>query len=66
MTEEWMDDAWSDSEACPPEWMLSFYNVPRLIVGTLTALQFGTFGTSMIIAALFLLFGLFIDAIPAA
>ncbi len=25
MTEEWMDDAWSDSEACPPEWMLSFY-----------------------------------------
>jgi len=45
--------------------MLSFYNVPRLIVGALTALQFGPFGTSLIIAALFLLFGLFIDAIPA-
>jgi len=46
-------------------WMLSFYNVPRLIVGTLTALEFGTFGTSLVIASLFLLFGLFIDAIPA-
>jgi len=46
-------------------WMLSFYNVPRLIVSSLTALQFGTFGTSLVIAALFLLFGLFIDAIPA-
>jgi len=46
-------------------WMLSFYNVPRLIVGTLTALQFDALGTSLIIAALFLLFGLFIDAIPA-
>jgi len=45
--------------------MLSFYNVPRLIVGTLTALQFDTFGTSLVIAALFLLFGLFIDVIPA-
>lgn len=45
-------------------WMLSFYNVPRLIVDTLTAYQFGVFGTSLVIAALFLLFGLFIDAIP--
>lgn len=46
-------------------WMLAFYNVPRLIVGALTALQFGSVGTALIIAALFLLFGLFIDAIPA-
>ncbi|MEP3275694.1 MAG: TRAP transporter large permease [Stappiaceae bacterium] len=45
-------------------WMLSFYNVPRLIVGVLTSLEFGQVGTSLIIAALFLLFGLFIDAIP--
>ena len=45
-------------------WMLSFYNVPRLIVDTLTAYEFGVFGTSLVIAALFLLFGLFIDAIP--
>ncbi|WP_371155826.1 TRAP transporter large permease [Jannaschia sp. 2305UL9-9] len=45
-------------------WMLSFYNVPRLIVGTMTALEFGPFGTAIVIAALFLFFGLFIDAIP--
>lgn len=46
-------------------WMLAFYNVPRLLVGVMTELQFGQFGTSLIIAGLFLLFGLFIDAIPA-
>jgi len=45
-------------------WMLSFYNVPRLIVDALTAYEFGVFGTSLVIAALFLFFGLFIDAIP--
>lgn len=45
-------------------WMLSFYNVPRLIVGTLTALEFGPLGTALVIAVLFLIFGLFIDAIP--
>jgi tripartite ATP-independent transporter DctM subunit len=45
-------------------WMLAFYNVPRLIVGTMTALEFGTFGTALVIAGLFLFFGLFIDAIP--
>lgn len=45
-------------------WLLSFYNAPRLIVSLLTAWQFGPFGTAILIAALFLLFGLFIDAIP--
>lgn len=45
-------------------WMLSFYNVPRLIVELLTSYEFGTFGTALVIAALFLFFGLFIDAIP--
>ena len=45
-------------------WMLAFYNVPRLIVEVMTSLQFGQFGTALVIAALFLLFGLFIDAIP--
>lgn len=45
-------------------WLLSFYNVPRLIVGTVTALELGYIGTALIIAGLFLLFGLFIDAIP--
>lgn len=46
-------------------WMLAFYNVPRLLIEVMTSLQFGTFGTSLTIAGLFLLFGLFIDAIPA-
>lgn len=45
-------------------WMLAFYNVPRLVVETLTANDFGTLGTALVIAALFLFFGLFIDAIP--
>jgi tripartite ATP-independent transporter DctM subunit len=45
-------------------WMLAFYNVPRLIVDTMTLLEFGPFGTALIIAGLFLFFGLFIDAIP--
>ncbi len=45
-------------------WMLAFYDVPRLIVETMTANEFGIIGTSLVIAALFLFFGLFIDAIP--
>ncbi len=45
-------------------WLLSFYNAPRLIVEVLTAWQMGPFGTALLIALLFLLFGLFIDAIP--
>lgn len=46
-------------------WMMAFYNVPRLMVGVMTGLEFGQFGTALVIAAFFLLFGLFIDAIPA-
>lgn len=46
-------------------WMLAFYNVPRLMVGVMTSLQLGQFSTSLVIAGFFLLFGLFIDAIPA-
>ncbi|MCR9136577.1 MAG: TRAP transporter large permease [Alphaproteobacteria bacterium] len=45
-------------------WMLSFYNAPRLIVELMTSMEFGGFGTAIVIAALFLFFGLFIDAIP--
>ncbi|MEP2533088.1 TRAP transporter large permease [Shimia sp.] len=45
-------------------WMLAFYNVPRMVVDGLTAYQMGYVGTALIIAALFLFFGLFIDAIP--
>ena len=45
-------------------WLLSFYDAPRLMVNALTAWEFGPFGTALLIALLFLLFGLFIDAIP--
>ncbi|SHF18170.1 Tripartite ATP-independent transporter, DctM component [Ruegeria intermedia] len=44
--------------------MLAFFKVPALIVALLTSYHFGPVGTSLVIAALFLLFGLFIDAIP--
>ena len=45
-------------------WLLAFYHVPQLIVDQMTALEFGPFGTALVIAGLFLFFGLFIDAIP--
>ncbi len=45
-------------------WLLAYYKVPRLIVEWLTLFNAGPFGTGLIIALLFLLFGLFIDAIP--
>jgi tripartite ATP-independent transporter DctM subunit len=45
-------------------WLLAFYKVPRLIVEWLTLFNAGPFETALVIALLFLLFGLFIDAIP--
>lgn len=45
-------------------WLLAFYSVPRLIVDFMTAMEFGPLGTALVIAGLFLFFGLFIDAIP--
>lgn len=45
-------------------WLLAFFNVPRLIVDSMISLELGSFGTALIIAGLFLFFGLFIDAIP--
>ncbi len=45
-------------------WLLAFYSVPRLIVDFITAMEFGAFETALVIAGLFLFFGLFIDAIP--
>ena len=45
-------------------WLLAFYNVPRLIITVMTEMDFGTMGTLLVIAFLFLFFGLFIDAIP--
>jgi tripartite ATP-independent transporter DctM subunit len=44
--------------------MLTFFKVPTLIVSALTAAEMGMIGTGLVIAGLFLLFGLFIDAIP--
>ncbi len=45
-------------------WLLAFYSVPRLIVDLMTSMEFGPFATALVIAGLFLFFGLFIDAIP--
>ncbi len=45
-------------------WLLAYYKVPRLIVEWLTLFNASSFETGLIIALLFLLFGLFIDAIP--
>ena len=45
-------------------WLLAYYKVPRLIVEWLTLFNAGPFETGLIIALLFSLFGLFIDAIP--
>lgn len=45
-------------------WLLAYYNVPRLIIELITELNLSSFGTALVIAFLFLFFGLFIDAIP--
>ncbi|MDA8870017.1 TRAP transporter large permease [Rhizobiaceae bacterium] len=45
-------------------WMLSFFNAPRLLVAFMASMEFGSFGTALMIAGMFLFFGLFIDAIP--
>ncbi|GAA0833364.1 MULTISPECIES: TRAP transporter large permease [Marinomonas] len=45
-------------------WLLAYYNVPRLIISLITDMELSSFGTALIIAFLFLFFGLFIDAIP--
>jgi tripartite ATP-independent transporter DctM subunit len=45
-------------------WLLAYYNVPRLIISVMTEMNLGTIETCLVIAFLFLFFGLFIDAIP--
>lgn len=45
-------------------WLLAYYHVPGLIISVMTEMQLGKFETSLVIAFLFLFFGLFIDAIP--
>jgi len=45
-------------------WLLAYYNVPRLIISVMTEMELTQFQTCLVIAFLFLFFGLFIDAIP--
>ncbi|PHN05503.1 TRAP transporter large permease [Flavilitoribacter nigricans] len=45
--------------------LLAFFKVPEAIVSQLQDLSLGFIGTGMVIAAAFLLIGMFIDAIPA-
>ena len=45
--------------------LLAFFKVPDAIVSQLAALDFGFAGTGLVIAASFLVIGMFIDAIPA-
>lgn len=45
--------------------LLAFFKVPEAIVAELASLDLGFVGTGMIVAASFLLIGMFIDAIPA-
>jgi tripartite ATP-independent transporter DctM subunit len=45
-------------------WLLAYYNVPRLIIGLITDMELSSLATALVIAFLFLFFGLFIDAIP--
>lgn len=45
-------------------WLLAYYSVPQLMIDLLTEVELGTMGTALVIACLFLFFGLFIDAIP--
>ncbi|ETX10264.1 C4-dicarboxylate ABC transporter permease [Marinomonas ushuaiensis DSM 15871] len=45
-------------------WLLAYYNVPRLIISLITDMELSSLATALVIAFLFLFFGLFIDAIP--
>ena len=46
-------------------WLLAFYRVPQALVELIGSLGLGPNGTILIIALVFLVVGLFIDAIPA-
>lgn len=46
-------------------WLLAFYRVPQALVDLIGSLGLGPNGTILIIAFVFLVVGLFIDAIPA-
>jgi tripartite ATP-independent transporter DctM subunit len=46
-------------------WLLAFYHVPQALVGLIQGFDLGPTGIILVIAAVFLFVGLFIDAIPA-
>ncbi len=45
--------------------LLAFFKIPEALVSHITDLAWGFVGTGLLIAGIFLLFGMFIDAIPA-
>jgi len=46
-------------------WLLAYFRVPQALVGAMAELGTGPISTGLLIAFLFLIIGLFIDAIPA-
>ncbi len=46
-------------------WALAYFQIPRALVAEIEAMGLGIVGTGMMIAAAFLIIGMFIDAIPA-
>lgn len=46
-------------------WLLSYHKVPQALVDSITRLNIGPIGIVLLIALIFLIVGLFIDAIPA-
>lgn len=46
-------------------WCLAYFKIPAAMVGVIEEMGLGLFGTGIMAAAAFLLFGMFIDAIPA-
>ncbi|MDC7235405.1 MAG: TRAP transporter large permease [Spirochaetales bacterium] len=46
-------------------WLLAYHEVPQALVSLIASANVGTMGVTLLIALLFLIIGLFIDAIPA-
>ena len=46
-------------------WALAYFQIPRALVAEIEAMGLGVMGTGLMVAAAFLVIGMFIDAIPA-
>jgi len=46
-------------------WILAYFRLPQALVDEIALWQLGMIGTGLVIAGAFLVFGMFIDAIPA-